>query len=293
LTEVTDTYYSDRAGGPRPRALEHIDETLWAAILALLDRGIEGAWFAKDFPLACEDAKGTYACDRNSLMATVRAEIPDLGRHLYQPPVPPTLAVLDLLEFMHRHACEASEGKYHSFYDHHHLRFDREAGQQELRKSANRLLTRAGSIYELKVDGQVTRLVPEVVAAGLRHELPATRDAEFDHLLEASARNFLDPDHEIRGQALEKLWDAFERVKTLLDDDKKRGSELLIATATNGAAPEEAELLRDEMRCLTTIGNGFRIRHHETRSVGLSSAQADHLFARMYAMLMRVHPAVR
>jgi len=49
LTEVTDTYYSDRAGGPRPRALEHIDETLWAAILALLDRGIEGAWFAKDF----------------------------------------------------------------------------------------------------------------------------------------------------------------------------------------------------------------------------------------------------
>lgn len=293
MTESTDSYYSDRVRGPKARAVEDIGETLWAAILALLDRGIEGAWFALDFPLPCEDGKGTYACDRDSLMATVRAEIPDLGRHLYQRPLPPTLAVLDLLEFMHRHACEVSEGKYHSFYDHHHLRFDRAAGQRALRESANRLLARSGSIYELNDDGRVRRLVPDVVADKLRHELPPTRDAELDRLLEASASKFLDPDPELRVEALEKLWDAFERIKTLLDQDKRRGSEQLIAAATAGAAPEEAELLRNEMRCLTSIGNRFRIRHHETRSVDVSSALADHLFVRMYALLLRVHPAIR
>src|SRR4051812_44893133 len=116
-------YYSDRERGPRPRSDEQIDATLWEAIQVLFERGVDTASFAHDFPLRCQDGNGTYACDRDGLVATVRAEIPDLGPHFYEPGLPPTLAILDFLEFMYRHASRASEGRYHSFFDHHHLSF--------------------------------------------------------------------------------------------------------------------------------------------------------------------------
>ena len=47
------------------------------------------------------------------------------------------------------------------------------------------------------------------------------------------------------------------------------------------------------MRTLTDIGNEFRIRHHETRVSDLTTASSDQLFVRMYALLVRLHPAVR
>jgi hypothetical protein len=290
---MASAYYSDRVRGPRARSEEQIDETLWEAIQALFQRGVDTALFAQDFPLPCSDGKGIYACDREGLVATVRAEIPELGYHFYQRGLPPTLAILDFLELMYRHASEASEGRYHSHFEHHHLRFDRDAGRRELRETVNRLLARSGSVFELDERGRVQRLVPSPVHDLLVLELPPTGDAEFDRLLAVSAEKYLDPDPAVRAEGLEKLWDAFERVKTLLHHDKKKGASRLLAAATDGATSEEAELLRAEMEALTDIGNEFRIRHHETRASELTTESSDQLFVRMYALLVRVHPAVR
>jgi hypothetical protein len=124
-------------------------------------------------------------------------------------------------------------------------------------------------------------------------EMPQTRDREFDKLLDAAARKYLDPDPDVRQEALKKLWDAFERAKTMLHSNKKSGVAKLVAAATKGASPEEAELLksRDESP------NGHR------KSVSASAitrprrstkrAFVDQLFRRMYACLLRVHPALR
>jgi hypothetical protein len=286
-------YYSDRVQGPKARSVEQIDETLWEAIQALFERGVDTSVFADDFPISCEDGKGVYACDRGGLVVTVRAEVPDLGYHFYQRGLPPTLAILDFLELMYRHASQPSERGYHSYFEHHHLSFDRAAGQRDLRETINRLLARSGSIYELDTAGCIQRLVSAPMQQLLALELPPTRDAEFDRLLEIAARKYLDPDPAVRAEGLEKLWDAFERVKTLLDRDKKKGAEQLIAAATSGATDAEIDLLRAEMKALTDIGNRFRIRHHETQASELSAASSDQLFARMYALILRVHPAVR
>lgn len=289
---VTYDYFSDRTQGPRPRTDEDVGPRLWAAIFALLETGIEGGGFARDFPIRCEDG-GIYDCDRNGLMATMRAEIPDLGDHLTAREVPSTLSALDLLEFMYRHASQATDGRYHSFFDHYHLRFDRDKGLREFRASVNRVLARSGSVYELNDRGHIERLVPPAVAAAIRRDLPPTKDHEFDELLDLAATKYLDPDPAVRREGLEKLWDAFERAKTVLDGDKRTGVRKLIDTATNGAAAEEANLLEQEMTTLTTIGNTFRIRHHETTATQPTVAAVDHLFVRMYACLLRVHSALR
>jgi hypothetical protein len=290
---MSAAYYSDRVRGPRARSEEEIGQTLWEAIQGLFERGVDTALFAQDFPICCEEGKGVYAGEREGLVATIRAEIPDLDYHFNQRELPRTLAILDFLELMYRHASKASEGRYHSFLDHRHLRFDRSAGQRELRETVNRLLARSGSVYELDEHGRVQRLVPSPVQDLLALELPPSRNTEFDRLLAISAHKHLDPDPAVRAEGLEKLWDAFERVKTLLDRDKKKGANQLIAAATDGATPEEARLLRTEITTLTDIGNAFRIRHHETSVSELTTASSDQLFVRMYALLVRVHPAVR
>ena len=57
----------------------------------------------------------------------------------------------------------------------------------------------------------------------------ATGDAELDRLVADAVRKFLDPHLEARRDALEKLWDAWERVKTLLPAaDKKESVKLLL-----------------------------------------------------------------
>ena len=76
-------YYSDRVRGPRARSEAEIDETLWEAFRVLFERGVDTAFFAKDFPLACAEGRGICGCDRDGLLATIRVEIPELFERVY------------------------------------------------------------------------------------------------------------------------------------------------------------------------------------------------------------------
>lgn len=127
-------------------------------------------------------------------MTSLEAEVPDLAPDDGDPPwmtpadpAPDTLAILDAMEFLYRHASAASNGSYHEYFGHHHLRFDRPAGREELRAAVNRLLSRNGLVYELDARGRITRLVSAVVEEQIRSRLPATRDDAFDTLLETAA----------------------------------------------------------------------------------------------------------
>jgi hypothetical protein len=261
-------------------------------VLALLERAINTNALAQDFPEVCSDNGAAYATDRLSVMQTIRAEIPELPWPPDESAVPPTLVVLDLIEFLYRHGSKVVGGRRHSFFDHVHLRFDRGAGRQELREAANRLLARGGMAFELMADGEIVRLAPPLVREQLRRGLPATADSDLDELLEAAINRYLDPDPQVRRDAVEKLWDAFERAKTVLPgkDKNARADTLLAAAATS---PEEEEVLRAEMHAMTKIGNDFRIRHHEVGKTVLSDGLIDYLFARMYALLHALHPALR
>ena len=66
--------------------------------------------------------------------------------------------------------------------------------------------------------------------------------------------------------AVEKLWDAFERLKTYYCSstvDKKKSVNKIIMDMGNNQQPF-LELFEKEFHELTILGNNFRIRHHET-----------------------------
>jgi hypothetical protein len=90
---------------------------------------------------------------------------------------------------------------------------------------------------------------------------------------------------DVRRESLEKLWDAWERLKTLEPGRDKRES---AGRLLNKAAAEPALRARLEQEAceLTEIGNKFMIRHTETDKIRITeSVHIDYLFHRMFAMI--------
>lgn len=149
----------------------------------------------------------------------------------------------------------------------------------------NRVLVRSGVALELGADGLVRRLAPEEMREGLVHAVFQTGDTELDALLCVARAKFLSPDPAVRKEGLEKLWDAWERLKTLEDpQDKKRSAQKLIAVVS--AEDAWRSILESEARELTEIGNKFQIRHYEIGKVAMeNSAQVDYLYSRLFSLM--------
>jgi hypothetical protein len=280
------TYFTDREYGIRPHVIEVIDERLWAGLYSLIQTGIGNGSFGQRFPEHCADGNGPCGCDEQAFRQVLGAEVPWIEWPLSPNVVPDTPVILDLLEFCARAVGEPIQGAYHSYYRHHHLSWDRDAGLARFVADVNLLFRRNAVAYEFTATGQARRLLPQAIANTISFALFQTGDAETDRLLEAARQRFVSPKPEDRQDALEKLWDAFERLKTLEPGANKRvqADALLDRVAPQGSGIREA--LGREAAELTSIGNSFRIRHSETTQEVLTSLdQVDYLFTRMFAFV--------
>lgn len=87
--------------------------------------------------------------------------------------------------------------------------------------------------------------------------------------------------------AVEKLWDAFERLKTYYGSgNKKRSSvEKLIDGISNNNSNYKT-MFENEFSVLTKIGNDYRIRHHEMNKIDIiDNNYYDYFFQRCYALI--------
>ena len=129
------------------------------------------------------------------------------------------------------------------------------------------------------------RVTPPILSEAMAKPLMQTGDDVLDALLLKAREDFLDSNPVVRRGALEKLWDAWERLKTLNDPtDKKRSVSKLLGSV--GAGEELRQVLEDEALTLTEIGNSFQIRHFETNRPALNTnAEVEYLFHRMWAIV--------
>jgi hypothetical protein len=129
-----------------------------------------------------------------------------------------------------------------------------------------------------------SRIVPPVLFEAMG-ALPASGDTTLDALLDDARLKFKDPSPKARSEATEKLWDAWERLKSLEVQGNKR---LSVARLLDQCSPEQEfrQLIEQEAQQLTAIGNKFHIRHFETDKVALgSAAHNDYLFHRLFALI--------
>lgn len=145
------------------------------------------------------------------------------------------------------------------------------------RKVARPFLRDLGRLVNLRAD-------PPVLSEAVAQPFPPTGDSTLDDLLAAARDGFRDPDPSSRRASLEKLWDAWERLKTIDATDKKVSVGILLDRAAT--EPTLRQLLEDEARALTDIGNRFHIRHFETTKTELTRpAHVDYLFHRLWALI--------
>jgi hypothetical protein len=87
--------------------------------------------------------------------------------------------------------------------------------------------------------------------------------------------------------AVEKLWDAFERLKTYygVGTQKKASVEKIIAEISSDDS-NYISLFNDEFEKLSKIGNDYRIRHHEMNKIDITdNNHYDYFFQRCFALI--------
>lgn len=289
-------YFSDKEQGYKERSEEVISFAAWGGIVSAVKSLIASGAFGEKFPILCPDGVGTIGTDENSLSLAIKAEIQGLEWPLKTtkddflsekvPYCPETLKILDLIQFCYMHIAKPIEHSYHKHFQHHHLSFDIELGKQEFQERINRVFSRNGLAYELESSGSIKRLAPPVLREYLDSTTFNTADNILNQMLEEAKHKFINPDVKIRKEAVERLWDAWERLKSINNPSNKKDS---ITQLLNDACsePKFRELLEQEARKLTEIGNSFHIRHSEVKQTAIiQSSHFDYLFHRLFCMIL-------
>lgn len=276
-------FYSDRVQGPEPRDREELSEDARNGLVGAIVGCINLHWFAERFPEECPDGNNVCGTQVGNLLADIRAFIPGIrlplhGDHLSD------IETFDLLEYAYQHISKPTRIKDHGYFNHWELSFDRKSALSEFRERVNLILARNRANYEMETDGRIVRIGSAPVRR-LVHDLrPATGDEDLDHLIRSARELYTSKDPEQRQAALEKLWDGYERLKTLRDPtDKRRGTAALIEVIE---PPELRKRVNEEMSALREIGNEFQIRHFEVGKPSIPDSARDYLFTRLGDLLM-------
>ena len=283
-------YFSEKELGERPRQDEEIRDGAWGGIRALIRSRIEDGSFGASYPQACEEGRGPVGTEETGFWHALRAEVPSLeegARFGIYEEMPGTLEILDTIEFCWRCVGDPIRDGYHEFFGHHHLRFDVENGRERFREGVNRIFRRNGLAYELSDRGRIERLAAPVLREDLGAGRFKTGDPELDGMLETARQKFLDPDEATRREALQILWDAWERLKTLGSGrDKAAQATSLLDSAAGSASSRFRLALEREARELNWIGNNLQIRHSEKNQDRIArSEHVDYLFHRLFCIL--------
>ncbi|MFB9727200.1 hypothetical protein [Haloechinothrix salitolerans] len=294
-------FYSDRIGQYVPRVSEEISANTWKGLAMLFLRRIDDGSLARDYPRHdCVDSNGVITgTDRARFLNDLQAYVPALdGSPLEVDQLPSTINALDVIVFVALHIDEPTRIENHSwggphkhyYFDNHQDTWDDEltAGQEKFREDVDLIFARNGVAFTLNEKLRVERLAPPEARPLISDFKPNTGDNELDRMLFGAVTRFLSRHPEVRQDALEKLWDAFERLKTLelgAKGDKKRSAIRLIERAAPSSTPFQTQL-STEFRELTRIGNTFRIRHHEHQAEELpGNASIDYLFIRLVSLI--------
>lgn len=306
-------YFSDREQvNKEKQQTENISVDVWNGITVLVNSLISNNNLAKDFPSQCPDGNGICGVDAHQFYVSAKSVIPQINflpeygnietlpqnfldanpfetvsqQEPYSKSEQFKYNVLDFIEFVHKHLCDVQNGQYHAFFHHYELNFlDATTVKDKFIRNINEIFERNNVAFELCVDGQIQRIIDKQLNI-LVETAMESQDETLNSLLQIATAKIKSPKVEERKIALEKLWDAFERTKTILKptDKKKSVEELIDKVACDDLRFKN--LLESECKTLTETGNNYQIRHFETSKTPISDVgHLDYLFYRMYSIL--------
>ncbi|NUJ89177.1 hypothetical protein HOW07_14280 [Plantibacter sp. MCCC 1A11337] len=279
----TERFYSDRKNGPRARSHKELPEATSNALQSLVRQRLQSNWLAQEFPSHCPDGNAVVDTNQYALAAELAGLFAGVEWPLWQE-TPSEDTLFDVIEYVGRRVSKPIEGGWHEYMKHFELSFDKKAGQAEYRSAINLLLSRGGTVFELTSQMIVQRVGSPETHTALRALRPNTGDTTLDSLIEEGRTKYLSRHSADRATAIEKLWDGFERLKTIdVPGDKKTSVQVLLAHIVD--LPFRA-VIEAEMQDLTKLGNSFQIRHHETGKSPIPPSAQDYVMGRMANLLI-------
>ena len=297
-------YYTERHGMRRPVAKTYdISIEKYALLLHCCEKYYNNlAW---KYPEQCPDGHGCCGIDHEQFRMDLRYEIPTLYRDNADCIAVPTVhfnifssndeedeydqfALLDLIEFFAANVRDVVVGSFHSYFGHHHLTCQNSRNVcAQFRDEINDIFQKTGLLYELNTDLQVERIVENSpLTPAVESAIAAVKEAGARELLQEAILLHRSPYPADIRDAVEKLWDAYERLKTYYTTmNKAKSAEKIVNDMAAGQAPY-VTLFDTEFRALTKIGNDYRIRHHETDKVEITDVRYyDYFFNRCLSLI--------
>lgn len=303
-------FFSDRECKEDKVALsEEITPRVWKGIYGVYLSFVANGYFSKDFPLQCPDGYGVYGTNSTMLEDAAKTLIPSLPDYINENYAPRTinpfedevekntidfvaeeykLSILDFIEFLYAHICDIKNGHYHEFYNHYELSFPATTDNKILfSKEINLIFRRNKLAYRLNEVGNIIRVLPRAIIMGIETR-GSTTDTTLNNLILEAETKIQNPKISERKIGLDRLWDAFERFKTILgteDASKKESANKLLKKIA-----DENDILysslEEECKKLTALGNELQIRHYEKGKIEIhNSFHIDYLFFRLYALI--------
>lgn len=112
-----------------------------------------------------------------------------------------------------------------------------------------------------------------------------TKDPDLKELISIAEIHFRKGDSESKQIALEKIWDALEKLKTYYLANKKRSIEMVIDRISKGDT-KIADTFNNEFDYLTEFGNTHQIRHFETGKTAIKDVRMkEYWYMRCLALI--------
>lgn len=261
------------------------------------------------YPEECPDGRGCCGLDVEKFQRDMSYEVPTLYRDEYNRISAPherknifedeatvdeydQYALLDLIEFVAENCRDFARKEWHQYFGHYDLSFssNNENTFKSFRENINEIFQKTGLLYELKENGWVER----IIEIGVLNEETETivlniKEQGTKELMEEAILLHKSPHPDAHKEAVAKIWDAFERLKSYYATKKqeKLSSIDKIITDISGGQEYIKQLFDKEFKTLTNdIGNACHIRHSEVWQVDITDIRHyDYFFNRCLSII--------
>ncbi|MCH4239147.1 MAG: hypothetical protein LKF71_02615 [Oscillospiraceae bacterium] len=251
------------------------------------------------FPLKCHDdftASDYLSFDEHAFQNRINSKIPTLFRDKNGKIGVPEdgdkydqYALLDFIEFIAQNIKDISEGwnnpRYQNYWNIDCLNTWEIFSKYQ--NEINGIYKESGLLYTLTSERIVERIVENSsLTSENEKNISAVKEKGTRELLTEAVILYKQPYSESQRDAVEKIWDAFERLKTYYTTlDKKHSAAKIVNDMAHGTT-KFTDLFNAEFKALTDIGNTFRIRHHETDKIDITDTKYfDYFFNRCLSLI--------
>jgi len=197
-------------------------------------------------------------------------------------------ALLDLIEIIGKNSKDVEKLYSTPYINQYKLKlFETNKVKDEFRNKINEVFDATRLLYRLNEHMEVERIFDKsTIINDLEDAIGNVQEPGLKDLLEEAVNLFRKPKPSMNSLAIEKIWDAFERMKSLFGKDKKTSTQLVIDKISANQV-DFRNLLDEEFKTLTMIGNNFQIRHYETPKIPIvDENHRDYLFNRCAALIL-------